>query len=385
MAQEATRPQSIFVLNENVSGMNRFLFRELEKEYSLVVRDIPYSDPLRYWRALVTFHPRLPVWKRRFASAQMLYWVSSACFDRRSRRAVHIASENQRCNAALQIGAMYNGVSQLSGKPRLGFCSWNAYLSHQEWPAWFPCSHERDFLAFYERERNYYQSLDSILCTNQYVMRSLSRDYSLSIDKLVYIGYGANFEEVPASAKSYTSKLALFVGLDFERKGGPMVVEAFKRARQAVPNARLRIIGPAFLDDRFLANGIEHVPTVTNRDLLREHFIEADFFVMPSICEPFGLVFLEAMALKNACIGSRNDAMPEIIEDGRTGFLVDAKDVDGLASYMITLFSHPSVCRELGSAAYDRVRLHFTWDLCGKRVRAAFRDALGRQTTVERP
>lgn len=376
MLDDRPRRDSILVLNENVSGMNRFFFRELGKDYDLIVKDVQQPEARRYWHALATFQPNRARWKRRFSDARTQYWKSPGCFDLRSRLARRIVETNSEFSAALQIGAMFDGFSQLSNKPKLGFCSWNILLSHREWAPWAPYPSEREFLAYYERERSYYHSLDRILCTNEYVMASLVRDYSIPSERLTHIGYGVNFDTLPDLPKTFASNLALFVGYDFERKGGPAVVSAFKRARSKAPHARLRIVGPASLEAQYRVEGVEHVPNVTDRTALMRHFVEADFFVMPSVCEPFGLVFLEAMALKNACIGSTNDAMPEIIQHGVTGFTVGSEDVEGLASHMANLFLDFELRQRLGLAAYDRVRRMFTWEICGLRARSAVRDVL---------
>jgi glycosyltransferase involved in cell wall biosynthesis len=202
-------------------------------------------------------------------------------------------------------------------------------------------------------------------------MQSFVEDYGLPESKLTYIGYGINFETVPDVEKNFDSNLALFVGYDFERKGGPTVVEAFQRVREEIRSARLRIIGPAHLDSRYLIEGVEYTPRIQDRQLMQEHFREADFFVMPSLCEPFGLVFLEAMAFKNACIGANQDAMPEIIDHGRTGYRIGAGDVDHLAYVMRQLFRDRGLRRTLGLAAWRDVQSRFTWRKCGDRALSA--------------
>ena len=76
--------QNLLVLSEEVSGMNRFLFRELGKEFDLSVVDVPRTDPRRLLRAALSFHPSRPRWRKRFTDAQMQYWVSPECFEHRT-------------------------------------------------------------------------------------------------------------------------------------------------------------------------------------------------------------------------------------------------------------------------------------------------------------
>ena len=64
---------------------------------------------------------------------------------------------------------------------------------------------------------------------------------------------------------------------------------------------------------------------------MQDAYRRATAFVMPSRYEPFGIVFLEAMAYWLPCVGSRTCAMPEIIDEGVTGLLAEPDDVDSLA------------------------------------------------------
>jgi len=356
--------------------MNRFLFRELDKEFDLSVVDVPRTDPRRLLRAALNFHPSRARWRKRFADAQMQYWVSPECFRHRTALARDALRQCSGYDLVLQIGGMFNGVAGLDC-PRVGFASWNGALSEQRWPEWVPFRTNRDRQEFFALERQYYEELDQIFCTNRNVMRSFSEDYGLPVSKLTYIGYGINFDVLPDVSKTYDSNVALFVGYDFQRKGGPTVVEAFKRVHEEIPSARLRIIGPGHLDSKYLVDGVEYLAPIRDRTLMQEHFRQADFFVMPSFCEPFGLVFLEAMAFKNACIGANNDAMPEIIDHGRTGYRINAGDVDHLAYLMRQMFRDRDLRKTLGQAAYRDVRNRFTWERCGERTRHALMSAHG--------
>jgi glycosyltransferase involved in cell wall biosynthesis len=89
---------------------------------------------------------------------------------------------------------------------------------------------------------------------------------------------------------------------------------------------------------------------------------------MPSLYEPFGIVFAEAMAHKLPCIGTNICAMPEIIKHGQTGFLVPPRDSVALASRILELFDSPSLCREFGDGGYQRYAEKFTWRAVTKRM-----------------
>jgi glycosyltransferase involved in cell wall biosynthesis len=93
----------------------------------------------------------------------------------------------------------------------------------------------------------------------------------------------------------------------------------------------------------------------------------AQLFVMPSRCETWGDVFLEAMAYGVPCVGSANDAIPEIIQDGFTGYVVADGDIAGLADRMSALLANPGLAAHLGKAGRQRVEECFTWrDIIGR-------------------
>jgi glycosyltransferase involved in cell wall biosynthesis len=359
--------------------MNRFLFGELEKDFALLVEDVPQPKLARYLRIPVTFHPARKRWRAHLYSSLNRYYMSDSCFRRRSVYADRIvAARAGQFEAVFQIGGLWNGLRDVRARPCAVFASFNTTLAWQEWKPWAPFANEAAFRRWFELERAYYQAADAILCTNRYVMRSFAADYGIPPEKLHYIGYGVNFEELPQVQKSYRSRVALFVGYDFERKGGPTIVDAFRRIRADVPDARLRIIGPNGLEDRYRGEGIDHLPPISDRAALQKHFEEADFFVMPSTCEPFGLVFLEAMAYGNPCIGSTRNAMPEIIEDGGCGYLIAPGDATTLARHMKRLLLDEGLKRQMGAAALRRVQGEFSWQRTGDRARSVLRTLLGR-------
>ena len=82
---------------------------------------------------------------------------------------------------------------------------------------------------------------------------------------------------------------------------------------------------------------------------------------MPSRREPCGLVFLEAMANGLPCIGVRRDAMPEIIESGVTGFLLDSDSELDLVSRFEYLLEHPLEGAHMGLRGHATVLDRFLW------------------------
>ena len=97
------------------------------------------------------------------------------------------------------------------------------------------------------------------------------------------------------------------------------------------------------------------------RAQLRYFYSAADVFVTMPWYEPFGITPVEAMACGIPVIGARVGGVQYSVEDGRTGFLVEAKNADALARRLAHLFSDPAIPRLLGKRARRRAWERFTW------------------------
>jgi glycosyltransferase involved in cell wall biosynthesis len=90
-------------------------------------------------------------------------------------------------------------------------------------------------------------------------------------------------------------------------------------------------------------------------------FEAADVFCLPTRYEPFGIAYIEAMAYSLPCVGPDAWAVPEMIGDGVTGFVVPPEDTEALASRLVTLLTDPELAARLGAAGRRRAEEYFTW------------------------
>ena len=99
-----------------------------------------------------------------------------------------------------------------------------------------------------------------------------------------------------------------------------------------------------------------------------------EIFALPSRGEGFGLVYLEAMARGKPVIGGAHGGAPEVIEDGKTGYLVPHGDVPQLATSIETLLADPALGREMGARGRERVARDFRFNVFVKSLKKILRE-----------
>ncbi len=145
----------------------------------------------------------------------------------------------------------------------------------------------------------------------------------------------------------------LFIGGDFKRKGGFALLRAWREGGLGA-QARLDLVTGWPLADRDLPPGVavyREVEAYSAR--WRELWRTADVFAMPTRHEAFGMVFQEAAAAGLPRIGTRENAGPELVQDGVNGLLVEPGDVDGLVRALRTLLADAALRAAMGRASRE--------------------------------
>ena len=105
-------------------------------------------------------------------------------------------------------------------------------------------------------------------------------------------------------------------------------------------------------------------------------YSHAAVFVCPSVYEPFGLINLEAMACETPVVASAVGGILEVVEDGKTGVLVEPGRPDALVAPVRALLEDPARGRAMGRAGRRRVEAHFSWVSVATRTREVYQDAI---------
>ncbi len=213
---------------------------------------------------------------------------------------------------------------------------------------------------------------DRVYVASTYTLKTLSSAPGFSAPVEV-IPYGAPLR--PASAPRRTERdgagplRVIFVGSLGQRKGLSYLFAACRALGSAV---ELTIIGtppltecPA-LQTELRREGVRWIPSCPHGEVLAE-MAAHDVFVFPSLFEGFGLVLLEAMAMGLPIIATPHTAAPDLIEDGREGFLVPIRSSAAIAEKLDLLRRDRALINHLGAQAALRAA-HFTWDTYGQRL-----------------
>lgn len=178
----------------------------------------------------------------------------------------------------------------------------------------------------------------------------------------------------------------LFVGGDFPRKGGWDLLAAWRAGGFEAGGAELVLATGWPLGEAELPPGVRVEAGVRAYTPAWEAlWREADVFVMPTRGEAFGMVFQEAAAAGLPVIGTRLNAVPEIVDDGATGLLVPPGDAGALVEALRTLLASAELRRRMGEAG--RARMERVADPAdyAARLRGLIREVAGKAMARPRP
>ncbi len=211
-----------------------------------------------------------------------------------------------------------------------------------------------------EYERRMYHHADCNFTMSERIARSVREDYRCPASKVECVYAGCNL--LPSSTTMLRNrprgKHILFVGLDWERKGGPVLLEAFKRVLVSHPDAVLSIVGCVRPSPHPNCKFVGQLPL----DEVCEYYRSATVFCMPTRIEPFGHVFIEAMAHGLPVVGTKIGAIPELIQEGVNGYLVEPDDPTSLAQALCAVLDDPERASAMGENGRLMVNARFTWD-----------------------
>ena len=164
-------------------------------------------------------------------------------------------------------------------------------------------------------------------------------------------------------------------------KGIPYLLDAARILLRQGANVKVLVVGDGSIRQDLLAQagnlGVgERVVFLGHREDTDVLLQALDIFVLPSLSEGIPMALLEAMAASRPIVASRVGGIPEIIEDGVEGYLVEPMDVNNLAERCRRLIESPDVARKMGEQGRKRVDSEFSATAMADRVVSVYKEVL---------
>ena len=236
---------------------------------------------------------------------------------------------------------------------------------------------EQAIVTYGERVKRRYECFESralcaaerIFTVSQHAKADVIEHYGVPAERVTAVGTGRGKIRPMEGAKDHSDRLTLFVAKDrFDEKGGPLLLDGFRLAVRS--DKRLKLIVVAQEQYRGV---VESVPGATFKTALPWPELEALFnrallFAMPAKYEPWGIVYIEALACGTPVLGLNRNALPELTLDGEAGFLLNEETPEAIARGLLDAFSNTDRLAEMGRVGSRHVLSHYNWETTVSRI-----------------
>lgn len=355
--------KAAFIKYGSFSHINKSVLDELKKNFPDVAFDVFDLVPDKYSidTALSVLYGVAEYGRDiLFGPKKLLQTFNRTAYFFNRRREILLNSiKGEKYLFTFQTQALFD--ASLTGTPHFLYTD-HTHLENLRYPGY-----DRRLLVgkWTNLEKQAYNNASLVFTMSSNISRSLINDYGSDPSKVVCVYGGSNVrvsEQENFDQDRYKRKNILFVGLDWERKGGPVLVEAFKKVLKVHPDATLTIVGCKPEVD------VQNCQVLGRIDLkeVKAHLNRASVFCLPSRLEPFGIAFLEAMAHKLPVVATSIGSIPDFIHEGRNGYLVEPDNSDQVADSLINLLASEEKCRNFGEYGNRLFHERYTWENTGR-------------------
>lgn len=201
------------------------------------------------------------------------------------------------------------------------------------------------------------------------------------------IPFGIDLEKFSPKSKKKDSKIITigFIKHLEPKYGASYLIEAFSEVCKEYTNTNLLILGEGSLENELknlvkelkIEDRVKFIGFVPN-DLVPQYLSQMDIFVMPSIkeSESFGVAALEASAMEIPVVASDIGGVPEVVEDGKTGILVEPKNVKKLVEAIKKLIEDENLRKKMGKAGRKFVERNYNWTNNAQQMENLYKELL---------
>jgi glycosyltransferase involved in cell wall biosynthesis len=217
-------------------------------------------------------------------------------------------------------------------------------------------------------QRAFYRNAAGIFTMGQWLADYLVEHEGLPREKVHAVGGGVNVDVAGIDDSKRRGNRILFIGRDYKRKGGDLVVKAFRILKERMPDAELYVAGPS-INPIAQEDWIEGIFFLGEQSAaqIQTLYNKCDIFCMPSRFEAYGLVFAEALVCGLPCIARNDFAMKEMICEGQNGYLIDGDDIQQLAEKMEAVLTNEQMKRFVRSQREEYIH-KYSWESVVKQI-----------------
>ncbi|PYP81042.1 MAG: hypothetical protein DMD35_03130 [Gemmatimonadetes bacterium] len=352
------------------SGVNYHMARALERAGATLVRVGPLAHP--WTRAMRLRRRWYGLWRHEYLAS--LEPSALDAFGAQARAAIP-GDVDAVVAVTTMIAASLDGL-------RAPVISWDdsspaALLDHSPELERLAARSARDAMTMGRRAA---QNVQLAMYASEWAASSARTAFALPLDRVAVVPFGANLERLPSgddvrraiAARSRTRCRMLWVGVDWERKRGDLVVEIAQRIEAHGIPVDLTVVGSRPTGDRELPEWVQVEGFLSKRTAagaarLAELYARSHFIVMPSNAETYGLVYAEAAAFGVPSVATRTGGVPTVVVDGETGILDDPDaTAESYAGRILALMKDRPRYEAMARAAATRSAAMLNWDVAGR-------------------
>ncbi|MFH2030674.1 MAG: glycosyltransferase family 4 protein [Bacteroidota bacterium] len=207
------------------------------------------------------------------------------------------------------------------------------------------------------------QSARPFITISEYNKAILNTRYNLRSDEIIVNYCGVDTEYFQRSGHPYPDEFIIIsVTALRDIKGVQYLIEACNILKSQIHNFQCIIIGSGkdyeSLKELIFNNGLGrkvHLLGAVAPENIRNYLLKASVFVLPSLSEGIPIAVMEAMAMELPVIASDITGLPEIIENGKNGFLFPPFNIKALSDKIIELYQNPELTKEFGKKARNTI------------------------------
>jgi glycosyltransferase involved in cell wall biosynthesis len=220
-----------------------------------------------------------------------------------------------------------------------------------------------------------YNGADGIITASHFVKAKLTA-WGLEPARIHVVPYGVDVPTEPVTRTQREIIRCIAVGRMVSKKSPILTLHAFQQALQAVPGMHLDYIGtgdlfPAAREfvEAFRLDGHVTLHGSQPNEVVVQAMHQADIFLQHSRTDPLsgdeegmGVSIVEAMAQSLPVVATRHNGIPEVVQDGVTGYLVQEGDSRDMADRLVALARDAELRHRMGVAGWQRAKANFSWE-----------------------